>query len=97
MKTRIALFEYNSPTMRGLTTYLSESEAKYLSANKTRISKFIEVEFPPRTAEEVVPEQIAALDAQIAEVTEKFGRALGELKARKSELLAITNQAEVVE
>jgi len=76
--------------------YITEDEAKF-SSNKIRLSEYVDVEFPPRAAEEVVPEQIAAIDAQLAEVADKFGKALAELKARKAELLAITNQAETVE
>lgn len=60
-----------------------------------RISEWVDIEWQPRSAEEIVPEQLAALDNDIAEVTEKFGHALAELKARKQELLALTNQAEV--
>ena len=94
--TKLAIFEYTSPGMRGMKIYLSDSDAKYAD-NKIRFSEFVDVEFPPRAAEEVVPEQIAAIDAQLAEVADKFGKALAELKARKAELLAITSQVETVE
>lgn len=86
---KIATFEYTNPMLKGLSTYLSEKDSRHAD-NYIRVSEYIEVEFPPRAAEEIVPEQIAALDTQIAEVTDKFGKALAELKARKSELLAIS-------
>jgi len=85
---KYAIFEYTSPGLKGLRICLSESEAKY-GNDKIRFSEYVDIDFPPRTAEEVVPEQIAAIDAQLAEVTDKFGKALAELKARKAELLAI--------
>ncbi|MDR5729669.1 MAG: hypothetical protein RB191_19815 [Terriglobia bacterium] len=94
--TKLAIFEYTSPGLKGMKFYITEDEAKF-SSNKIRLSEYVDVEFPPRAAEEVVPEQIAALEVQIAEVTNKFSKAITELKARKSELLAITSQPEVVE
>jgi hypothetical protein len=93
---KIAIFEYTSPNMKGMKFYLTDAEAKY-GSDKIRMSEYVDIDFPPRAAEEVVPEQIAAIDAQLAEVADKFGKALAELKARKAELLAITNQAETVE
>ena len=57
-----------------------------------RVSEWVEVEFTPRQADEMVPEQLAAIDADIATVTDKFGKALAELRARRAELLAIVDQ-----
>jgi hypothetical protein len=60
-----------------------------------RVTDWVEVEFIERTAEELVPEQVALIDKQIAEATEKFGRMMMDLKTQKANLLALTDQREV--
>jgi hypothetical protein len=92
---KIALFEYTNPGMRGINVILKETEAEYFD-NKVRVSEFVEVEFPPRPTEELLPEQISVIDKQIAEVNLKTGRMLAELNARKQDLLALTDQREPI-
>jgi hypothetical protein len=70
---------------------LAEEDSKHTKL--VRVSDWADVEFVPRKLDEMVPEQVAALDNDIAEVTEKFGKALAELKTRKAELLSLTQDA----
>jgi len=60
-----------------------------------RVSEYVEIDFPPRTAEELVPAQVALIDKKIAQVSKEFGDQLAALKDAKDKLLAITDQREV--
>lgn len=60
-----------------------------------RVTEWTDVEFTDRAPEDVVPEQVANIDKQIAETTEKFGRVLQDLKTQKANLLALTLQETV--
>jgi hypothetical protein len=55
-----------------------------------RVSEYIEVDFPPRAAEEFVPAQVEAIEREIADLTTKYATALEHLKTRKADLLSIT-------
>lgn len=90
---KIALFEYTAPSMRGITTIEKADDEKYFD-NKIRLSEYLEVEFLMRNIADLVPEQVAALDEQIAKVNAAAGKALVELNARKQELLSLTLQGE---
>jgi hypothetical protein len=57
-----------------------------------RISDWISVSFVLRDPEEIVPEQIKAIDAQIAQATADFAKALEGLKTQKANLLALTQR-----
>ncbi len=86
---KIALYEYTSPGLRGIKTILNDDDALHYD-NKIRISEYLEVEFMMRASSELVPEQIAVIDDQIAQVNAASGKALAELRARKQELLALS-------
>lgn len=60
-----------------------------------RISEYVDVDFPPRAIEERMVLEVAALEKEIEQITAKFAKAVGELKNRKSELLALTDQRHV--
>lgn len=64
-----------------------------------RMTEYVEVEFPPRSPEELVPAQVEIIDKKIAEVSAEFGRKLAALKEAKDNLLALTDQRqpEIVE
>lgn len=90
MKVNMALYQYSHG---GSPTGMTEGLASYTPA--TRISEFVEVDFPDRSREEMIPEQIAKLDKEIAEEKERFSRVIERLNQRKSEILAITDEREV--
>lgn len=90
----IALYEYTQPSMRGIRTVEDADNEKYFD-NKIRLSEYLEVEFLMRNVADLVPEQVAALDEQIAKVNAAAGKALIELNARKQELLSLTDAREV--
>lgn len=60
----------------------------------TRLSEYVEVDFPPRPAKEYVPEAVAAIDREIADLTQKFADDMNALKDQKANLLAITDERE---
>lgn len=57
-----------------------------------RISEWVEVDFPPRAPEEIVPPQIAALDRQAEEVKAEFAAKLREIAEARASLLALTQE-----
>lgn len=69
-----------------------EQHAKYCDSNTTRISEWVEVTFPPRPAEEIVPAQIAALDAAESELRAKFQQKLQEIAEQRAKLLCLTHE-----
>ena len=66
---------------------------KYLEAgsNYVRTSEYVEVEFPPRMADEVVQDQVKALDAERQLVIAKYVKTLANIDERKARLLALTH------
>jgi hypothetical protein len=69
-----------------------ETDEKY--TDMVRMTEYVDVEFVPRPPEEYVPAQVESIDKQIAAVTTKFTQELNELKTRKQDLLALTDQRE---
>lgn len=55
-----------------------------------RLTEIVEVDFPPRKPEEIVPAQVAILEREREELVAKFTAALKEIDDRKAELLALT-------
>lgn len=64
-------------------------------ANYVRISEYVEIEFPPLASEEMIGQQLAALDQAESAVRLKFESALNAIKERRSELLALPHHAAV--
>lgn len=58
-----------------------------------RTTEYVDVEFPPRAPADYVPEQIAAIDAQMVAATAKFAQGMAELRSQKANLLALTDQS----
>lgn len=85
---KIALFknaEY------GFSAVYEQNREEFLE-EYVRVSQWVDVEFPMRSAEEYVPEQIKVLDSEREKIVEKFSTALAEIDKRKKELLAIPHQ-----
>lgn len=55
-----------------------------------RVSEYLDIEFPPRPAEEIIPAQLAALDNAEAELRAKFGERLHEIAEQRARLKALT-------
>lgn len=68
----------------------SEEMAKY--SDLPRLSEWVEIDFPPRAPEELVPEQLAALDQQEMLLRGAFQKEMDKLKERRANLLALTNK-----
>ena len=57
-----------------------------------RISEWVEVTFPPRAHDEVVQEQLAALDAEQRELVAQHIAALQKLAEARAKLLSLTHE-----
>ena len=77
------LAQFKSLDNYPLTLYYEPEREKY--TDMVRMTEYVEVEFPPRAPEEIVPAQIAALDEQIADVSREFGAKLAALKEAEGE------------
>lgn len=55
-----------------------------------RVSEYLDINFPSRPAEEIIPAQIAALDAAEAELRAKFQEKLHEIAEQRAKLKALT-------
>ena len=56
-----------------------------------RITEYVDVDFPPRAPEEIVPAQLAAIDRAEQDARAKFQLQLNELAERRAKLLALTH------
>ena len=59
-----------------------------------RVSEYLDIDFPPRPGEEIVPAQMAALDNAEAELRMKFTEKLNEIAEQRAKLKALTHQPE---
>jgi hypothetical protein len=90
---KLAMFQDIGPYP--CTQYYPPEREKY--TDMVRMAEYAEIEFVPRKPEEIVPAQVAVIDEKIAEITAEFGRRLAALKEAKGNLLALTQQPEIVE
>lgn len=70
-----------------------EGMVKY--SRYTRISEYVEVEFPPLPTETVVEGQLAALTGAETELRNQFETKLSEIKTERAKLLSLTHQPDV--
>ena len=89
MKIKCAVFEYTTEPMKGVRSINKEIDIPYLSDNKVRVSEIIEVDFPDRNKEEIIPEMVAAIDQEIKNEEAASQMKINQLKAKKAELLCI--------
>ena len=84
MKYVLAVYQ----TSYGMELVLQETgNTEYM-----RISEFQEVEFKPLPTEEIVANQIVALDALIEKTKSEALETIGELEQKKQEFLAIEHK-----
>lgn len=57
-----------------------------------RVSEYLDITFPPRPVEEIVPAQLAVLDATERELRGEFLTKLNALAEQRAKLLALTHQ-----
>lgn len=92
---KIALFRdnafgYTSPwNMPEGTT-----DSDYCPDGYLRTSEWVEVEFPARDPDELIPAQLRVLDARKAAEVDRHLAALAELDEERSKILALTHQTE---
>lgn len=87
---RIAIFRHHVSATIEYESVINEDGAKYRGPSSTRVSEWVDVDFPPCAADELVPEQLAMLDAAENELRAKFQEKLNELAEQRSKLRAIT-------
>ena len=95
MKARVAMFEQGI-TSGWLTTWSqpahSEKGDAWALPGYTRITEWVDVEFPALAPEVIVPAQIAALDRRAEEVKAEFAAKLREIAEARASLLALTQE-----
>lgn len=89
---KIALYKVIVCESCSYESIYDEQHAKFASDGATRISEWVDVEFPPRKPEEIIPEQIAVLDKAEQELRAKFQQKLMEIAEQRGKLLALTHQ-----
>jgi hypothetical protein len=91
MKVKMALYKYSD----GGSPFGMDEDTARFSPTSVRVSEFLDIEFPDRKREDIVPEQIAKIDKEMDEEKERFSHVMERLNRRKSEILAITDEREV--
>ena len=71
-----------------------DAAADYEYDGYIRISEWVEVDFPPRAPEQIIPAQLAMLDARKAEEVDRHLDALGQIAEERGKLLALTHSGE---
>lgn len=84
MKMKVAVFKNTRFGYEVVSSLSYENDDDYV-----QISESIEVDFPPLTGEEVIKNQIVALDKMAEKVREKASDQLAAIEQRKAELLAL--------
>lgn len=76
-------------------TILSEEDSRtsVYAHGYTRVTEWVEVEFPPRDEREYVPEHLAQLDSAESELRSKFQQKLSEISLERAKLRALTVQS----
>lgn len=71
-----------------------EADEQYLTADGgyVRTSEYVDAEFQPLKSDQVVQQQLDALDKAEGELRNKFQAALNVLEQQRAELRAITHQ-----
>ena len=95
MKARVAMFQrgLDSTWMTAWSQpqYTDEGDA-WTIEGYTRITEWVDVEFPDLGAEDLVPAQLAALDRKAEEVKAEFTAKLREIAEARASLLALTHE-----
>ncbi len=84
MIKKIAIFEDSDLGFQFVGTAASDTVP-----NNTRLTEWVTVDFTPLPPAELVPQQVAAIDKQIAGITAQCEAQLAGLNERKAELLAL--------
>ena len=93
MKQRIAMFKsLGACSFTSPWSLYPDADDTYCPSGYVRISGWVDVDFPERSAEERVPEEIAQLDAQAEEVKREFAAKLRAIAEAKGTLLALTQE-----
>lgn len=82
---RLALFK----TPWGIV--LEFGEYKELESEYSRISEYVDVEFPLLPEETVIQNQVVAIDHQIEKIKDEAMSKVSKLQTKKAELLALTH------
>ena len=95
MKARVAMFQRGVDSTWTTTwsqpQYTDEGDAWTIDGY-TRITEWVDVEFPALPPEVIVPAQIAALDRRAEEVKAEFTAKLHEIAEARASLLALTHE-----
>ena len=87
MKQRIAVFQSKYGD-----SIFNESMESFTGSNYSRLTQYVEVDFPELPIETVVGNQVASINQQIDEIKNKAMEEVAALQTRKAELLALTHE-----
>lgn len=89
MTYEVAVFDYVSGALIGVHTVSKLSNYDSYS-DVIRISETVKITFKPRNTDEIVPEIIGKIDAEIEDLKQDFLDKKAKLETKKSDLLALT-------
>jgi hypothetical protein len=89
MIIKCAVMEYTDELMKGVRTIWPEEQINRLPDTMIRVSEIVEVEFPDRNKDEIIPELLNAVDEEIKEEEKKHNIKIAQLKTKRAELLCI--------
>lgn len=88
---KVAVFEYTTSSWiaghRSVLQYVDRPQEEII-----RISEIEEIEFIPRKKDEIVPEMVKSIQAEIDKLRTETIEKINELECKKAELLALTLQ-----
>ena len=86
MKIKCAVVEWTDEDMKGYRAIRTEAQ---ISDSIVRISEFVDVDFPDRNKDEILPELLNAVDKEIKKEEYEHNEKMYKLKAKRAELLCI--------
>ena len=95
MKARIAMYQqginsgWHTPVSQPKNSGMGDA---WKLPGYTRVTEWVNVEFPALAPEVIVPAQIAALDRRADEVKAEFAAKLREIAEARASLLALTQE-----
>lgn len=90
---KVAIFKSVSGYTCAYDHEAGEAMVKY--QRYTRITEYVEVDFPPLPLQAVVEGQLAALSDAETELRNQFETRLNEIKTERAKLLSLTHQPDV--
>lgn len=93
MKAKVAMYKLCGISWDAFTPWaMTPDGSEPVLSNYVRATQWVEVDFPERSAAELIPDQLAALDAKEQELRAAFMEKLNELAEARAKLRALTHE-----